>query len=211
VVTLVGLFQSRGWLAGLGAVFVCASIITVVYARSQRLRVGGASVEIEGISIDSLNAANLRRRVSKNFFVQSVHHIVTIEGSDLEIIWQYAGYCRSDSATSFEFSVDSEHSIPFSRLDCFGYDLKCDPERQHRIQPLLIGPDSISKKLAVPFLKPLIALPTFRHHAPLPPAQYLQGRTGLLQLDAIFQPAYRKPKQRSFDLSGAEARMGSRL
>src|ERR1039458_8150508 len=55
VVTLIGLIQSRGWLAGLGAVFICVSITAVLYARSQRLRVDAASVEIEGMSIDSLN------------------------------------------------------------------------------------------------------------------------------------------------------------
>jgi hypothetical protein len=161
VVTLIGLIQSRGWLAGLGAVFACASIIALVYARSQRLRVDAASVEIEGISIDSLNAATLRRRVSRGFVIQTVHHSVTIDGADLEIAWRYAGYCRAGRATAFEFSVDSENSIPFSRLDCFGYDLKSDPGKQHRIQPLLIGPDSISKKIAVPFLEPLPAQQPF--------------------------------------------------
>jgi hypothetical protein len=161
VVTLIGLIQSRGWLAAMGAIFACVSIIAVVYARSQRLRVDAASIEIEGISIDSLNAANLRRRVSRNFAIQTVHHIVTIEGADLEITWRYAGYCRADRATAFEFSVDSENSIPFARLDCFGYDLKCDPDKQHRIQPLLIGPDSISKKIAIPFHEPLLAQQPF--------------------------------------------------
>jgi hypothetical protein len=161
VVTLVGLIQSRGWLAGLGAVLACTSIIAVVYARSQRLRVNAASVEIEGISIDSLNAANLRRRVSRSFVIQTIHHVVTIEGADLEISWRYAGYCRANRATAFEFSVDSETNIPFSGLDCFGYDLKGDPGKQHKIRPLLIGPDSISKKIAVPFLEPLFAKQPF--------------------------------------------------
>jgi hypothetical protein len=161
IVTLVGLVQSRGWLAGLGALFASASIIALIYARSQRLRVDAAAIEIEGISIDSLNAANLRRRVSQNFAIQTIHQIVTVEGADLEISWRYAGYCRADEASAFEFSVDSENSIPFSELDCFGYDLKSDPGKQHRIQPLLIGPDSISKKIAVPFLEPLRAQQPF--------------------------------------------------
>jgi hypothetical protein len=161
VVTLIGLIQSRGWLAGLGAVFACVSIIAVVYARSQRLRVDAASVEIEGMSIDSLNVANLRRRVSRNFFIQTVHHVVTINGPDLEITWRYQGYCRADDSTAFEFSVDSENGALFGRLDCFGYDLKADPGKQHKIQPLLIGPDGISKKIAVPFLEPVLAQQPF--------------------------------------------------
>jgi hypothetical protein len=161
VVTLIGLIQSRGWLAGLGAIFACASIIALVYARSQRLRVEAASIEIEGISIDALNAANLRRRVSRSFVIQTVDHIVMIEGADLQIIWRYAGYCLAKQAATFEFSVDSQNTIPFSHLDCVGYDLKRDPDKLHRIQPLLIGPDSISKKIAVPFLEPLLAQQPF--------------------------------------------------
>lgn len=161
VVTLVGLIQSSGWLAGIGAAFACVSIMAVVYARSQRLRVESASVEIEGISIDSLNAANLRRRVSRSFVIQRVDHTVTIAGPDLEITWRYAGYCRAERATEFEFSVDSGNSTPFSRLECFAHDLKHDPEKRHKIQPLLIGPDSISKKIAVPFLEPLSAQEPF--------------------------------------------------
>ena len=155
VATLVGLIQSRGWLAALGGLVICLSIAAVAYARQQRLRVDGALIEIEGISIDSLNAANLRRRVSNRFMIQTVHHIVTIHGADLEVNWRYAGYCRVDQATAFEFSVDSEGGIPFSALDCFGYDLKADPRHQHKIQPVLIGPDSISKKIAVPFSQAL--------------------------------------------------------
>lgn len=161
VVTLIGLIQSRGWLAGLGAVLACTSIIAVLYARSQRLRVDAASVEIEGMSIDSLNVANLRRRVSRSFFIQTVHHIVIIDGPDLEITWRYQGYCRAGQATAFEFSVDSENGVFFGRLDCFGYDLKADPGKQHKIRPLLIGPDGISKKIAVPFLEPILAQQPF--------------------------------------------------
>jgi hypothetical protein len=161
VVTLIGLIQSRGWLAGLGAVLACLSITAVVYARSQRLRLDAASVEIEGMSIDSLNVANLRRRVSRSFFIQTVNQIVTIDGTDLGISWRYAGYCQAPQAPAFEFSVDSENSIPFSRLDCFGYDLKSDPGQRHRIRPLLIGPDGLSKKIAVPFLEPLLAQQPF--------------------------------------------------
>jgi hypothetical protein len=161
VVTLIGLIQSRGWLAGLGTVLACISIIAVLYAKKQRLRVEAASVEIEGISIDALNAANLRRRVSRNFMIQNVHHIVTIIGADVEMVWRYSGYCRRDQETTFKFSVDSERSMPFSELDCFGYDLKNDPDKQHKIKPILIGPDSISKKIAIPFSEPLSAQQPF--------------------------------------------------
>src|SRR5262249_1293176 len=108
-----------------------------------------------GISIDALNAANLRRRVSRRFFIQSVRHDANITPVHLVTTWRYAGYCRADRVAAFEFSVDSESSIPFAELDCSGFDLKRDPERKHAIWPLVIGPDSFSKKIDLPFLEPL--------------------------------------------------------
>jgi hypothetical protein len=161
IATILGLIQSRGWLAGIGALFICVAIAAVFYARRQRLRIESASIEIEGISIDAMNAANLRRRVNQSLAVQNVDQIVTFDGPDLDMIWRYAGYCRADRETVMEFSVDAGGSIPFNQLDCFAYDLKHDPERNHKIPPLLIGPDGISKKMAVPFLEPLRAQDPF--------------------------------------------------
>lgn len=155
VAVLVGLIQSRGWLTALGSALLCIAIAAVAYARSQRLRVDSASVEIEGISIDSVNAANLRRRVNRSLIIQTAEHIATIDGADLDMVWRYTGYCRAARETAMEFSVDCAHSIPFSQLDCFAYDIRRDPDKKHRIQPLLIGPDSISKKVAVPLPEPL--------------------------------------------------------
>jgi hypothetical protein len=157
IATVLGLVQSRGWLIGIGAILVCVSIVAVLYAQAQRHRMNAASVEIEGISIDSVNAANLRRRVNRSLAIQTADHIATIDGADLDMIWRYAGYCRAEREAAMEFSVDSENSIPFSGLDCFAYDLKLDPEKKCKIQPVLIGPDSISKKIAVPFLEPIVA------------------------------------------------------
>jgi hypothetical protein len=161
IAAILGLIQSRGWLTGLGTIVFGISIVAVVYARSQRLRIDAASVEIEGISIDSVNAANLRRRVNRSLVVQTADHFATIDGADLHMVWRYAGYCRARREAAMEFSVDSANNIPINELDCFAYDLKSDPEKQHKIQPLLIGPDSISKKLAVPFLEPLLAQQPF--------------------------------------------------
>ena len=43
---LIGLIQSRGWLAGIAAILVSLSISTVIYAQHQRRRVEAASIEI---------------------------------------------------------------------------------------------------------------------------------------------------------------------
>jgi hypothetical protein len=46
-------------------------------------------------------------------------------------------------------------------MACFAYDLLRDPKQTHRLQPVLVGPDGISKKIAVPFLEPLSAQQPF--------------------------------------------------
>jgi hypothetical protein len=161
IATIVGIVQSRGWLTGMGALLVCAAIIVGIYALRQRRRLEAASIEIEGISIDSINAANLRRRVNRTLTIQTADQLVTIDGADLDLAWRYAGYCRAERETALEFSVDSSKSIPFSELDCYAYDLKRDPDKKYKIQPVLLGPDGISKKIAVPFLNPLAAHETF--------------------------------------------------
>ena len=56
-----------------------------------------------------------------------------------------------------EFSIDTDSNIPFDKLESCAYDLERDPGRKHQIRPMLIGPDGISKKIAVPFLEPLTA------------------------------------------------------
>ncbi|MBL8227361.1 MAG: hypothetical protein JNL98_02745 [Bryobacterales bacterium] len=147
----------RGWLVGIGVGLVCVAIAAMAYARSQRRRIQSATVEIEGLSIDSLNAANLRRGMNRSLTIQTAEQFARIEGKDLEMTWRYAGYCKAERETALPFSIDSEEGVPFSQLNCYAYDLKQDPERKSRIEPVLVGPESISKKITVPFLEPLKA------------------------------------------------------
>jgi hypothetical protein len=83
---------------------------------------------IEGQSIDSLNIANLKRRVNRTFVVQEAMHTARIDGKNLEITWKYSGYCRAARTSTMEFSVDSEARTSFAELDCIAYDLGHDPE-----------------------------------------------------------------------------------
>jgi hypothetical protein len=161
VISFLGVIQSRGWLTAIGVVFIGTSIIAIAYARRERLVVSSATVEVEGRSIDSLNIANLRRRVNRSLVIQDVRHLVRIQGRDLNMAWRYTGYCRAERETAIEFSVDSDNSMPFAALNCFAYDLACDPIRKHKIRPVLMGPEGTSKKLAVPFLQPLVAQQRF--------------------------------------------------
>jgi hypothetical protein len=161
IVSILALFQSRAWLVLTGLVVVCLAIGAVLYARKQRLAVAAASTVIEGQSIDSLNIANLKRRVNRTFVVQDAHHTARIEGKNLEITWRYSGYCRAASASTMEFSIDSEARMSFDDLACSAYDLGHDPEMVRPIRPLLIGTEGISKKISVPLLDPLKAKEPF--------------------------------------------------
>jgi hypothetical protein len=132
-----------------------------MYARSERRVARSAAVKIEGRSIDSLNIANLRRRVNRTLVVQEVHREAEIEGDRLTIASRYTGYCRANREPAIEFGIDSETNVPFHELECFAYDLRRDPGMEHKIWPILVDADGISKKIAVPFLEPLVARQPF--------------------------------------------------
>jgi hypothetical protein len=157
VISVLALMQSRAWLVLTSLFFVGLAIAAGLYARRERLARASASTVIEGYSIDSLNVANLRRRLDKGFIVQEAHHTARIEGEDLNIAWKYSGYCRSSGASTFEFSIDSGAGISFEDLHCVAFDLGHDPEMVREIRPLLVSPEGISKKISVPLLEPLRA------------------------------------------------------
>jgi len=162
VAAFIGLIQSFSWLAGIGILLLAVSIIAVAYGTKQRELLNRAVLRIEGRSVDSLNMANLRRRVNRNLVIQEARNAATIRGEDLAVRWKCAGYCRGERTSSMEFSIDSDNNVPFGELHCFAYDLHNDPERKHSIRPILVGPDGISKKIAVPFLEPLRAEQAFK-------------------------------------------------
>jgi hypothetical protein len=155
IVAILALIESRAWLVIVSVSFACLSIAACFHARRGRMSLDAASTVIEGNSIDSLNIANLRRRVNRTFVIQEAHHTVRIEGEDMEITWKYSGYCRTARESTMEFSIDSEDSTAFDELDCVAFDLGHDPDMKHEIRPVLVGTDGISKKISVLFLEPL--------------------------------------------------------
>lgn len=155
VISVLGLVQSRAWLVLTSLCFVGLAIGAGLFARRERLAREAASTVIEGYSIDTLNVANLRRRLDRGFVVQEADHTARIEGEDLKITWKYSGYCRSGGASTFDFSIDSGAGISFEDLECVAFDLCHDPKMRRAIRPLLVGPEGISKKISVPFLEPL--------------------------------------------------------
>jgi len=155
VASILAFVQIGAWLVLTCLVFVGLAIFAGWYARRQRGRVKASSIEIEGHSIDSLNMANIKRRINRTLVIQEALHTARIEGDNLEIFWEYAGYCRTSCESAIEFSVDSDNSTPFTSMTCTAFDLVHDPQMTRPIRPLHIGSDGISHKLAVPFLEPL--------------------------------------------------------
>jgi hypothetical protein len=160
--SIIALIHSDTWLVAANLCFVGGAVIAVLYAHHQRLALKAAAITIEGQSIDSLNVANLRRRVNRTLMIQEAHHTARIEGEDLKIEWMYTGYCRAKRESAMEFSIESETTTSFEDLDCAAYDLGHDPEMIHKISPLLVGTDGVTKKIAVPFLEPLRSNQAFR-------------------------------------------------
>jgi hypothetical protein len=156
VVTLLGLMQSAGWLIAVGVCFLGTAIAAVAYARRERGLLKAAEITVEGRNLDSLNIANLRRRLNRSLVVQRAYHLAKVDGQALTMSWQYEGFCRIDKETTMEFSIDSETHVRFGELECFAFDLQQDPGRLHKITPLLVGSDGLSKKVALPFLKPCL-------------------------------------------------------
>ena len=155
LVAFFGVFQSDAWVAAIGTLVTSASIAALFYARTQRTRIRSAAVTIDGKSIDSLNLANLRRRTNRSLVIQEAGILAVIDGEDLALTSKYSGYCRASRETTIEFSIDADANIPFERLDCVAFDHRHDPGAEHPIRPVLVGPDGISKKIAVPFQAPL--------------------------------------------------------
>ncbi len=160
--SVLALVQSKKWLILASLPLLGIAMVAGVRARRDRQALKSASITIEGQSIDSLNIANLRRRVNRTLRIQEAHHTARIEGEDLKIEWVYAGYCSGKRETAMEFSIESERTVTFDRLECVAYDLGRDPSKRHQIRPLLIGTDGMSKKISVPFLEPLRVDQPFR-------------------------------------------------
>lgn len=150
-----GLFESRAWLAVTGALIAAFSIAVLMYAERQRALLKAATLRVGDRSIDSLNLASLQRRLNRSLVIQEAENLAVIDGQDLIVTWRCTGYCGADREGVIEFSIDADANIPFDVLDCFAFDVRHDPQRHHPIRPVLVGPDGIAKKIAIPLLAPL--------------------------------------------------------
>jgi hypothetical protein len=162
-----GLFESYAWIAAIGALIASCSVGALIYAARQRALVRSAALNVGNRSIDSLNLASLQRRLNRSLVIQQAENLAVIDGEDLAVTWKCSGYCHADRETALEFSVDADANIPFDAMECVAFDLRCDPRRRHHIRPVLVGPDGISKKIAVPFLAPIFHREPFSVELPI--------------------------------------------
>lgn len=161
VLGFLGVYESSRLFAIAGTLFVGTAAIALAVAARERRRLRSASLTIEGRKIDSLNLANLGRRLNHSLVVQEADQTVTINGEDASITWLYTGYCQAPTEAAVEFSIHTENHVPFNRLDCVAHDLRNDAQRLHSIRPILVGSDGISKTVAVPLAQPMKAKDPF--------------------------------------------------
>lgn len=154
-IALFGVGDSQPSLALLGIGCSAASTMTILFLKRNQRRSLSPAPRVDGLSLDSLLVANSRRRLNRSLVMERAVQVAIIEGSDLNLAWQYEGFCRSQREASIDFSIDSENNVPFEHLDCFAFDLQNDPVRLHKLRPTLIGSDGVSKKVSVSFLQPL--------------------------------------------------------
>ena len=211
VLSVLALVQSKKWLILASLPLLGIAIIAGLYARRERLALKSAAIVIEGHSIDCLNIANLRRRVNRTLRLQEAHHTARIDGEDLKIEWIYSGHCRAKRESVMEFSIEAERTVPFDRLECVAYDLGHDPAMAHKIRPLLIGTDGVSKKISVPFLEPLRADQHFRVMLNCTLLRLHQAGVRVLHRDTILRPRPRPSLYRSADFRGTRSRLGTCL
>jgi len=152
VLAVAGLLKEKAVLLYLGIIVFILFLVACYFLQKEKIKIKSSSIVVEGKSIDCLNIANLSRLQNKSLLVQDVTHVATIQGNDLKIEMHYNGYCKSKKgANGIEFSIDADANLPFDELDCYGYDLINDPNMSQKIKPIPHSPDSISKKIQLPF------------------------------------------------------------
>src|ERR1051326_5229317 len=89
-VAILGLAQSQPWLALLGISLCAASGAGELYFQRKRHR-RSAGITIEGLDLDALYLANLRRRMNTSLELQRAFQVAIVDGADLNLAWQYEG------------------------------------------------------------------------------------------------------------------------
>jgi len=115
-----------------------------------------ANIAIDGTRIEALNVANLLRKPNRTLKIHDAKHFARIDGSNLTLFFEYSGQCVSRKGENgIVFNIGSDVNIPFENLTCYGFNLRHDPRKTHKIRPFLVKDDGLAKKIRLPLIKNL--------------------------------------------------------
>ncbi|OJW12771.1 hypothetical protein [Mucilaginibacter sp. 44-25] len=146
----------------IGSVLLIVVIIYLIYIykreKNKRVIIEGVlknvTISIDGKPIMSINQENLNRTVQNDDFkLINTTNTVTIEGKDLDVEFDSKGVRVANNMAGYIYNISGDKFIPFTDLDCYGFDLLQDPNKAHDIKPVLLSQDGLSKQVLVPFLK----------------------------------------------------------
>ena len=156
VVAVYSMIESHTAKTLLGALFFSTSILLTFRIFNLKKYIKTTNTVIGDKKIDALNVANIVKKVNTSLKIQEATHLIKVHGKNLFLTFEYSGYCKSKEGESgFVYSIDSDVNIPFEKLTCYGFDLLNDPRRKHKISPLLLGPDGLTKRVGLPFISHL--------------------------------------------------------
>src|SRR3954471_8491422 len=75
---IVGLVNSQAWLAILGIGLLVVTFALLVWARALEAKIRQATINIAQRNIDSINMANLTRRINRTLGILKVIHVAKI-------------------------------------------------------------------------------------------------------------------------------------
>ena len=154
LISIYGLIANRQAYIFMGLFFFIISVLLAFALLKIKERIKKTNLTIEGKRIDALNAANTARNPNRTLKVQDATHFLKVVNNDLILSFEYSGYCKNEE-NGFVFSLDSDVYCPFEKLVCYGFDLLNDPCKTHKIRPILLEPDGLTKKIKLPFINPI--------------------------------------------------------
>lgn len=135
-------------------VFINISIKNKDKAAKINKKIKNCQIVIEDVSIDALNISNLFKKQNKSLEVREATHKADISKKNMFLEFEYSGYCKSNNGEEgMIFTLDSDVNQDIDEIDCYGFDLKQDPDQKNKIRPILLKKSGLSKKVKLPFTK----------------------------------------------------------
>lgn len=126
-----------------------------LFIRMFYTKIKSSNIVIEGQRIDLLNMINLSKiRKVKGFQINKIKHKFSVNGSNLNMVFEYKGVCLSSKGMeSFPFIFTGESAKNIENNETYGFDIKNDPRKRHKISPIPDPIVGVSKRVMLPFHK----------------------------------------------------------